>query len=56
MEAEALPVIDGLGLTRDDPPAVPPPAPCVSFSGAVGDRFFLQGATAVPTVKLMGLA
>jgi uncharacterized alpha-E superfamily protein len=28
----------------------------MAFSGAVGDRFFLQGATAVPTVKLMGLA
>jgi uncharacterized alpha-E superfamily protein len=28
----------------------------MKFSGAVGDRFFLQGATAVPTVKLMGLA
>lgn len=31
-----MPVIAGLGLTRDDPPAVPPPAPCVSFSGTVG--------------------
>ncbi|WP_293676023.1 circularly permuted type 2 ATP-grasp protein [uncultured Phenylobacterium sp.] len=28
----------------------------MAFSGAIGDRFFLQGATAVPTVKLMGLA
>lgn len=28
----------------------------MAFSTAVGDRFFLQGATAVPTVKLMGLA
>ena len=28
----------------------------MAFSSAVGDRFFLQGATAVPTVKLMGLA
>ena len=26
------------------------------FSNAVADRFFLQGASAVPTVKLMGLA
>ncbi len=26
------------------------------FSGAVADRFFLQGASAVPTVKLVGLA
>ena len=26
------------------------------FSSAVGDRYFLQGASAVPTVKLMGLA
>lgn len=36
MEAEALPVIEGLGLTRDDPPLLPPPAPAVSFSGRVG--------------------
>lgn len=36
MEAEALPVIDGLGLTRDAPPLLPPPAPAVSFSGRVG--------------------
>lgn len=28
----------------------------MAFSTAVGDRFFLQGATAVPTVKLTGLA
>jgi uncharacterized alpha-E superfamily protein len=26
------------------------------LSGAIGDRFFLQGANAVPTVKLGGLA
>ena len=26
------------------------------FSNAVADRYFLQGASAVPTVKLMGLA
>jgi uncharacterized alpha-E superfamily protein len=25
-------------------------------SGAIADRYFLQGATAVPTVKLVGLA
>ena len=36
MEAEALPVIDGLGLVRDDPPLLPAPAPAVSFSGRVG--------------------
>jgi hypothetical protein len=26
------------------------------LSGAIGDRYFLQGANAVPTVKLGGLA
>jgi 5'-methylthioadenosine nucleosidase len=35
MEAEALPVIAGLGLARDDPPAIPPPAPALSWSGTV---------------------
>lgn len=33
MEAEALPVIQGLGLTRDEPSVIPPPAPAVSWSG-----------------------
>ncbi|HEX7945853.1 MAG TPA: circularly permuted type 2 ATP-grasp protein, partial [Phenylobacterium sp.] len=28
----------------------------MALSGAIGDRFFLQGASAVPTVKLVGLA
>ncbi|MDP3769205.1 MAG: alpha-E domain-containing protein, partial [Dehalococcoidia bacterium] len=28
----------------------------MKFSGAIADRYFLQGASAVPTVKLVGLA
>ena len=35
MEAEARPVIAGLGLVQDDPPAIPPPAPALSWSGTV---------------------
>ena len=31
-----MPVIDGLGLVRDEPPLLPAPAPAVSFSGRVG--------------------
>lgn len=34
MEAEALPLVTHLGLKKNDPPAIPPPAPCVSFSGS----------------------
>eukprot|EP00887_Chlorella_sp_A99_P000548 scaffold17.g548.t1 len=29
MEAEAAPMVDSLGLKRDEPAAIPPPAPCV---------------------------
>lgn len=38
MEAEALPVISGLGLKRDSPPLLPPPAPATTFSGKVRSR------------------
>eukprot|EP00884_Botryococcus_braunii_P016712 jgi/Botrbrau1/3724/Bobra.0363s0009.1 len=33
MEAEAAPAVVELGLTRDDPPRIKPPAPCISYSG-----------------------
>ncbi|GAB4823716.1 hypothetical protein N2152v2_010762 [Parachlorella kessleri] len=33
MEAEASPLIHSLGLKLDDPPAILPPAPCLSYSG-----------------------
>ena len=33
MEAEALPMVKSLDLKKDDPPAIPPPAPCVTYSG-----------------------
>jgi len=33
MEAEALPMVKSLKLVKDDPPVIPPPAPCVSYSG-----------------------
>ena len=33
MEAEATPLINKLGLQQDDPPRIPPPAPCTSYSG-----------------------
>ena len=33
MEQEAQPLLDALQLQRDEPPRIPPPAPCVSFSG-----------------------
>lgn len=33
MEAEAAPMVDSLGLKRDEPAAIPPPAPCVTYSG-----------------------
>ncbi|EFN52874.1 hypothetical protein CHLNCDRAFT_26505, partial [Chlorella variabilis] len=36
MEAEAMPMVKALGLQPDDPPVVPPPAPCHSFSGEHG--------------------
>jgi len=35
MEAEALPIISGLGLKRDAPPLLPPPAPATTFSGKI---------------------
>ena len=35
MEAEARPVIAGLGLAPNDPPLIPPPAPALSWSGKV---------------------
>ncbi len=34
MEAEAEPVLRALGLEKDEPPAIAPPAPCVTFSGS----------------------
>ncbi len=37
MEAEAAPLLDALQLSRDEPPRIPPPAPCISFSGRVQD-------------------
>ena len=37
MEAEAAPLLEALQLSRDDPPRIPPPAPCISFSGRVQD-------------------
>jgi 5'-methylthioadenosine nucleosidase len=33
MEAEAMPMIERLGLKKDDPPVIAPPAPCISYSG-----------------------
>ncbi len=33
MEAEAAPLIKRLNLKLDDPPVIPPPAPCLSYSG-----------------------
>ncbi|KAL4423462.1 hypothetical protein ABPG77_005414 [Micractinium sp. CCAP 211/92] len=33
MEAEAMPMVKSLGLAADEPPSIPPPAPCHSFSG-----------------------
>lgn len=33
MEAEALPMVKSLNLKKDDPSRIPPPAPCVSYSG-----------------------
>lgn len=33
MEAEAMPMVKSLNLSKDDPPAIPPPAPCVTYSG-----------------------
>ena len=37
MEAEAAPLLEALQLSRDDPPRIPPPAPCISFSGRIQD-------------------
>lgn len=37
MEAEATPLVKELGLKADDPPRIPPPAQCVSFSGRYED-------------------
>lgn len=34
MEAEALPMVEHLKLKKNDPPVIPSPAPCVSFSGS----------------------
>lgn len=33
MEAEASPLVKSLNLKLDDPPVIPPPAPCLSYSG-----------------------
>jgi len=33
MEAEALPMVKSLNLVKDNPPAIAPPAPCVTYSG-----------------------
>jgi DNA-directed RNA polymerase subunit H (RpoH/RPB5) len=33
MEAEAQPLLDRLGLEKDDPPVIAQPAPAVSYSG-----------------------
>ena len=33
MEAEALPLVNILGLKEDIPPRIAPPAPAVSYSG-----------------------
>ncbi len=33
MEAEAKPMVELMGLKEDDPPIIPRPAPCVSYSG-----------------------
>ena len=33
MEAEALPMVRSLNLSMDDQPAIPPPAPCLTYSG-----------------------
>ena len=34
MEAEALPLVNILGLKEDVPPRIAPPAPAVSYSGS----------------------
>ena len=34
MEAEGLPLVESLGLQRDEPSRIAPPAPCVTFSGS----------------------
>lgn len=36
MEAEAAPLLAHLGLQRDSPLVIPPPAPCASYSGTRG--------------------
>lgn len=33
MEAEAAPMVKALNLQKDNPPRIPPPAPCISYSG-----------------------
>ena len=35
MEAEAAPIVESLGLQQDVPAAIPPPAPCVTYSGSL---------------------
>ena len=48
---------DELGLTVTAARHRAKAAGCqLRLSGAVADRYFLQGANAVPTVKLAGLA
>lgn len=34
MQAEAAPLIAALGLKQDSPPRIPPPGPCVTYSGS----------------------
>lgn len=31
-----MPLVTALGLAADEPPVIPPPAPCHSFSGRHG--------------------
>lgn len=33
MNAEAAPLVSALNLQKDNPPRIPPPAPCVTYSG-----------------------
>lgn len=53
MEAEAAPAVVELGLKRDDPPRIKPPAPCISYSGTkfgIDIHLVCNGARALPFI------
>ena len=56
MEAEAAPLILGLGLYKDEPQRIAPPAPCVSYSGQCHGATITVVCNGEDTAPLLELA